>query len=46
MMSENELITRIRGIIEAEEYPVWKVVECQFLFDEYDRQRKEAEMGI
>ena len=44
MMSENELITRIRGIIEAEEYPVWKVVECQFVFDEYDRRKREATM--
>lgn len=42
MISENELIERIRNIIEAEEFPVWKVVECQFLFDEYDRQKRES----
>ena len=41
MMSDNELINRICGIIEAEELPVWKVVECQFLFDEYDRRKRE-----
>ena len=41
MISDKELINRIRNIIEAEEFPVVKVVECQFLFDEYDRLRRE-----
>lgn len=42
MITDSELIERIRSIIEKEEFPVWKVVECQFLFDEYDRQKRES----
>lgn len=42
MISDKELINRIRNIIEAEEFPVVKVVECQFLFDEYDRLKRES----
>ena len=42
MISDSELIERIRTIIEAEEYPVVKVIDCQFLFDEYDRLKRES----
>ena len=42
MISDSELIERIRTIIEAEEYPVVKVIDCQFLFDEYDRIKSES----
>ena len=41
MIRDDELINRIRNIIEADEFPVIKVVDIQFLFDEYDRRRRE-----
>lgn len=42
MITDSELINRIRNIIEADEFPVIKVVDIQFLFDEYDRRRREC----
>ena len=41
MIRDDELINRIRNIIEADEFPIIKVVDIQFLFDEYDRRRRE-----
>lgn len=41
-MTENELISRIRNAIESDEDEICRVIEVQFLFDEYDRQRMEA----
>ena len=41
-MKDSELISKLRDAIESDEEEVVKVIECKFMFDEYDRNRKEV----
>ena len=40
-MDDSELISKIRDAIDSDEDYVVRVIECMFLFDEYDRCKRE-----
>lgn len=41
-MNNEDLICRIREVIESDEEEVVKVINVKFLFDEYDRSKMEV----
>lgn len=37
IMDDSELIRKLREAIESDEDEIVRIIECKFLFDEYDR---------